>query len=528
MLKCKLCGTAITPNSSVCVNCGASLSEIPKNSTETNGNEIFSNRNSDSNANMSLSDRSKEIYSSRSNYDKEQQRKLFEKIRKQEEALGEVADPIDEPSKPDKVEPVVINRKTHSDVVNSNAYVGSQSANSHGKSKPSYSKNHTIPQRVIESSDSQIARHKMKPTMPVDEAGDDEKVELVPSNVIDDIRKKRVDSAQQQKKRAEQKKPNEPSREKRKQDKLTEKQGEKRLKEFEKKRQLDEKQLESEERLEVRQNKKKQGRQQNVESIKTPKNRQNQEKTEIGTEQEIAKKPIPKKRPIQEKTEIGTEQEIAKKSMPKKRPTQEKTEGGTEQEIPKKPMPKKRPIQEKSEIDPEQKPVENSLPKKRSVPSRTELTDEQAKTKKKSSKKKSKSEKPKKEKTRINYDFSDEDIEENKNLAAFAYLGIFFLLPFAKRNESDFCKAHAKQGIAVFIMSLIVYAISLAIVIGLRVLLVWTLKLPYVVYNIATLAVAAAMLLLIYIPVFEGAISAFSGTYKSIPFVGRFVNKEDE
>ncbi len=122
--------------------------------------------------------------------------------------------------------------------------------------------------------------------------------------------------------------------------------------------------------------------------------------------------------------------------------------------------------------------------------------------------------------------FSDEDIAANKYYASCAYFGVLLLLPFLKRKESKFCRAHTKQGTAVFVYSLIVELISLLLVIGLRALLVWVLGMPYAVYSVLMIVVFSAMCVLLVIPAFSGAKNAFSGKYKSVPIAGKFVKKK--
>lgn len=140
MSKCKVCGTANFQNASKCRMCGAHLPVMDEEIDSTTNNEIFSSKNSKG-ANPSA-ERAKEIYSSHSNYNEAQQKKLFEKIRLQEEALGDVSN-----------NDLLTNQKKMSEpkeVSNSPKKTNYQDKNK-GKSKPSSSKEHTIPQRVIES-----------------------------------------------------------------------------------------------------------------------------------------------------------------------------------------------------------------------------------------------------------------------------------------------------------------------------------------------------------------------------------------
>ncbi|MDE7390052.1 MAG: hypothetical protein K2M82_03835, partial [Lachnospiraceae bacterium] len=187
MLKCKVCGTANDSHATVCLSCGASLIEKEKKNSSTGNteNEIFSSKNSEQ---VNFSDSSNEIYSSKSSYNEAQQRKLFEKIRRQEEAIGDVFDA--EP--PKKSEPVVINRQpTHDE---------NRTQGTGHSPKPN-----KIPQRIIESVDKQVLQQKMKPTTKpsADIADDDEKVELTSSEVIERIQEKHEQTMQLRKLQAE-------------------------------------------------------------------------------------------------------------------------------------------------------------------------------------------------------------------------------------------------------------------------------------------------------------------------------------
>ena len=121
--------------------------------------------------------------------------------------------------------------------------------------------------------------------------------------------------------------------------------------------------------------------------------------------------------------------------------------------------------------------------------------------------------------------FDKADVEENRYLAALSYLGVLIVLPLFKRRDSEFCRAHVKQGAAVLLWTLAISLVTLAAVLGLRALILWVLGLSVIVYDVLALAVTAVMLTLIFIPVFEGAVGAFSGMYKQVPFVGKFVKR---
>lgn len=47
--------------------------------------------------------------------------------------------------------------------------------------------------------------------------------------------------------------------------------------------------------------------------------------------------------------------------------------------------------------------------------------------------------------------FSEEDIKENKVVAAIGYISILFLVPLLLKKDSPFAQYHAKQGLYLFI-----------------------------------------------------------------------------
>jgi len=48
-------------------------------------------------------------------------------------------------------------------------------------------------------------------------------------------------------------------------------------------------------------------------------------------------------------------------------------------------------------------------------------------------------------------EFSNEDVEDGKVFAAIGYLGILFLVPLLAKPENKYCRAHAKQGLVLFV-----------------------------------------------------------------------------
>lgn len=60
----------------------------------------------------------------------------------------------------------------------------------------------------------------------------------------------------------------------------------------------------------------------------------------------------------------------------------------------------------------------------------------------------------------------DKDIEENKAIAVLSYIGILCLVPLLAKKESRFAQFHAKQGLVLFIVEVVVYIISIIPIIG--------------------------------------------------------------
>ena len=51
--------------------------------------------------------------------------------------------------------------------------------------------------------------------------------------------------------------------------------------------------------------------------------------------------------------------------------------------------------------------------------------------------------------------FDAKDVEENKVLACLSYVGILFLIPMLAKKDSKFCQEHARQGVVMFIATLL-------------------------------------------------------------------------
>ncbi|PIU01829.1 hypothetical protein COT68_01125 [bacterium (Candidatus Torokbacteria) CG09_land_8_20_14_0_10_42_11] len=92
----------------------------------------------------------------------------------------------------------------------------------------------------------------------------------------------------------------------------------------------------------------------------------------------------------------------------------------------------------------------------------------------------------------------DKDVEENKVLAAISYLWIISLVILLVKKESAFAKFHAKQGLILWIISMICWVIP---IVG------WLLNLAVFVFVIV------------------GFIQAISGKWWKAPVIGQLAEK---
>lgn len=97
-------------------------------------------------------------------------------------------------------------------------------------------------------------------------------------------------------------------------------------------------------------------------------------------------------------------------------------------------------------------------------------------------------------------EFKKEDVEKNKFLAAISYIPLLFIVTFAVASESDFAKAHAKQGLILFIVEVINWILSLIPFIG----FIFRYLVGAVLFIIAVIAFVYAV----------------TGNYWKIPFIG--------
>lgn len=104
------------------------------------------------------------------------------------------------------------------------------------------------------------------------------------------------------------------------------------------------------------------------------------------------------------------------------------------------------------------------------------------------------------------------DIEENKLLAAISYIGIISVIVYFAKKDSAFAQFHAKQGMALFGIWVILFMAGF--VIGLIPWIGWLIGLAIFFINMG-----------VFITALIGLIQAVSGKYWKLPVIGDAVEK---
>ena len=109
--------------------------------------------------------------------------------------------------------------------------------------------------------------------------------------------------------------------------------------------------------------------------------------------------------------------------------------------------------------------------------------------------------------------FDPNDIQQNKVLSIFAYIGILFLIPLLAAPNSQFSRFHANQGLVLFLAD-----IAFGIVIGvLTVILIWIPVFGSIVVGLISAVVYIGLLILMVL----GIVNAATGKAKELPLIGK-------
>jgi len=99
-----------------------------------------------------------------------------------------------------------------------------------------------------------------------------------------------------------------------------------------------------------------------------------------------------------------------------------------------------------------------------------------------------------------------EPSSDEKVMGAIAYLGILFLIPLLAKKDSKFAMFHAKQGLVLFIVEVILWIVNFVLVLSIVGLFVaWILWIIWLIIVIFALI---------------GLIQALSGKYWKLPILG--------
>ncbi len=99
-------------------------------------------------------------------------------------------------------------------------------------------------------------------------------------------------------------------------------------------------------------------------------------------------------------------------------------------------------------------------------------------------------------------DFTAEDIQDNKVIAALSYLGLLLLVPLLAKKDSPFCQFHAKQGLVLLIAWVIIGAVSVIPILG------------WIVGIIGSLFLFVCFIM--------GLVNALSGQASELPLIGQY------
>ena len=99
-------------------------------------------------------------------------------------------------------------------------------------------------------------------------------------------------------------------------------------------------------------------------------------------------------------------------------------------------------------------------------------------------------------------EFDPADIEKNKVLCLFAYLGILFLIPLLACQDSKFARYHVNQGIILFIANMILGVIAVIPILG------------WIVGGIGSIIAFVLMII--------GIVNAVQGQAKELPIIGKY------
>ena len=109
--------------------------------------------------------------------------------------------------------------------------------------------------------------------------------------------------------------------------------------------------------------------------------------------------------------------------------------------------------------------------------------------------------------------FDPNDVQQNKVLSVFAYLGILFLIPLLAVPNSRFARFHVNQGLVLFL-----FDIASGIIVGIvSAIFIWTpIVGSIIIWLISSIFTIGALILTIL-----GIMNAATGKAKELPLIGK-------
>ena len=110
--------------------------------------------------------------------------------------------------------------------------------------------------------------------------------------------------------------------------------------------------------------------------------------------------------------------------------------------------------------------------------------------------------------------FSFDDIQNNKVFAALSYVGILVIVPFVFANRSEFAMFHAKQGLVIYVIRLILSILASAVTL---MLIPWRLDFLSRIFKI--------LFGVVFLISAVGFVLALKGKTGKIPLTDKILNK---
>jgi uncharacterized membrane protein len=98
--------------------------------------------------------------------------------------------------------------------------------------------------------------------------------------------------------------------------------------------------------------------------------------------------------------------------------------------------------------------------------------------------------------------YDENDVQENKVIAALSYLGLLVLVPLLAKKDSPFCQFHAKQGLVLLVAWVIIGAVSIIPILG------WIIGILGSIFLFACFII--------------GILNALTGEIKELPLIGQY------